>query len=55
MKRITISIPIETDEAIYDLRKSDEYKRCSKSDVVRKLLAIGLQAEARRLGKEYAS
>lgn len=55
LKRITISIPEELEDAIYKMRKRDEYNRCSKSEVVRKLVEIGLKAEARKKQTKEAS
>lgn len=43
MKRITISFPDEIDEAILGLRKSDEFARCSYSEIVRKAVRRGLE------------
>ena len=48
MKRITISVPEELENAIYGLRKQETYTRCSKSEMIRKLVEIGLKAEARK-------
>ena len=55
MKRITISVPDEMEEAIYGLRKWDNYNRCSKSEVIRKLVEIGLKAESKKQKKSTTS
>lgn len=43
MKRITISFPDEIDEAIWGLRKTDEFAGCSYSEIVRKAVRRGLE------------
>lgn len=48
MKRITISVPEDMEDAIYNLREQDEYRRCSKSEMIRRLVEMGLKAEARK-------
>lgn len=55
MKRVTITFDESIDNGIFNLRKEEGYIRCSYSEIVRRLVRIGLQAEARRLGKDYAS
>ncbi len=42
MKRRSISIPDEIECAIFELKKTDEFCRCSVSELIRKLLIIGL-------------
>lgn len=51
MRRITISVPQEMEATIYGLRKQDEYNRCSMSEMVRRLVEIGLKAEAKKSAK----
>ena len=48
MKRITISVPVDMENAIYKLRNKPGYQRSSKSDIVRKLVEIGLKVEAKK-------
>lgn len=42
MKRVTISLSDDLDGAILELRKQDEFVRCSYSEIVRHLLTLGL-------------
>lgn len=48
MKRATISIPADLDAAIYELRKDERFARCSYSEIVRQLLAVGMKAKKRK-------
>lgn len=48
MKRISISLPEDLDSEILELRKKDRFVRCSYSEIVRKLLIIGLSAEKKK-------
>lgn len=43
MRRITFSVPNELDEAVINLKKQDEFVRDSYSEVIRKLLVLGLE------------
>lgn len=52
MKRITISVPQEMEATIYGLRKQEEYNRCSMSEIIRRLVEIGLKAEAKKSAKQ---
>lgn len=47
MKRITVSFDDDVDRGILDLRKRDDYVKCSYSEIVRKLVRLGLAAEDR--------
>ena len=49
MKRITISLPEELETEIYSLRQYDAYSRCSKSEIVRRLVRIGLETKFPKL------
>lgn len=42
MKRATISLPDSVDRLIIELKKDDRYVRCSYSEIVRRVLSIGL-------------
>ncbi|GEM_PF-1450584 len=42
MRRITISVPDDIDKAVLEMKKTDEFVRDSYSEIIRKLLAIGL-------------
>ncbi len=42
MKRTTISLPDDLYHAIFELRKDERYMRCSYSEIVRRLVEIGL-------------
>ena len=48
MKRISVSFDEDIDRGIFELRKDDEYLKCSYSEIVRRLVRIGLNAEARK-------
>lgn len=43
-KRMSISLPPELDRAVLDLRKTEEYCRCSYVEIVRVLMAAGAKA-----------
>lgn len=45
MRRATISIPPEMDRRIVELRKKDQFVRCSYSEIVRQLLDLGMKSE----------
>lgn len=42
MRRVTIALPDSLDEKIVELRKTDDYARCSYSEIVRRVLERGL-------------
>lgn len=42
MRRVTISLPEDFDRRILELRKDDEFIRCSYSEIVRKILERGM-------------
>lgn len=42
MKRMTISIPAELEQAIVDLRKTDRFCRSSYTEIIREVLSAGL-------------
>lgn len=48
MKRISISFPDDIDAKIYNLRKNEEYVKCSYSEIIRRLVRIGLKVEAKK-------
>lgn len=50
MKRKSISLPPELEEAIFELRKTEKFCRCSISEIMRSLLVQGLQTEESRAG-----
>lgn len=45
MKRMSIAIPSELDDRILALRKTDEFIRCSYSEIVRRIIERGLDLE----------
>lgn len=45
MTRKTISFPPEIERAIYELRKTDEFCKCSYSEIIRELIRRGIQAD----------
>lgn len=48
MKRVTFSVPEVMAEKILLLRKDDEFIQCSYSEIVRRLLDIGLDVQAQK-------
>lgn len=48
MKRITIALSDDLDSEILKMRKQDEFVRCSYSEIVRRLVAAGLEAIGRK-------
>lgn len=42
MKRTTVSFPDEIVEAIKELKKTDEFRKCSDSEIVRRMVQMGL-------------
>ena len=42
--RVTMSLTKEQEEAILSMRQMDEYRRCSLSEIVRRLIDSGLKA-----------
>ena len=51
MRRVTISLPDDIDHKVLELRKNDDYVRLSYAEIVRRLLTLGLKAEARKKAK----
>lgn len=47
MKRVTVAFPNDVDEAVLNLRKDDRFVKCSYSEIIRRLVVIGLQADER--------
>lgn len=45
MRRVTISIPEEMDKRILALRKRKAFERCSYSEIVRRMVEIGIEAK----------
>lgn len=46
MKRITVAFPEEIDRAVYELRKDDRFVKCSYSEIIRRLVALGLEFDS---------
>lgn len=44
MKRITVAFPEDIDRAVYELRKDDRFVKCSYSEIIRRMVALGLEA-----------
>ena len=42
-KRMSLSLPRELEAAVIDLRKTDEYCRCSYAEIIRRLMQLGLE------------
>lgn len=47
-KRIAVSLPKELEDKLIELRKTDKYCRCSFSEIVRQLFALGIEAEEKK-------
>lgn len=45
MRRVTISLPDEIDKKIIELKKQDRFVRCSYSEIIRILIATGINSE----------
>lgn len=43
MKRVTIAIPNDLDKKILAIRKTDDYIRLSYSEIVRRVLDLGVE------------
>lgn len=43
MRRVTISVPDEIDQAVLKMKQTDEFVRDSYSEIIRKLLVAGLE------------
>lgn len=44
MKRLSISVSDDMERSIIELRKTDEFCRCSYAEIVRQLITKGLSA-----------
>ena len=44
MKRMSISLPKDIEQAIIDLRKKVEYCKCSYAEIIRTLIVAGLNS-----------
>lgn len=42
--RFSLTLPPELEEAILSMRQKEEYRRCSLSEIVRRLIEAGLKA-----------
>lgn len=54
MKRITVSFPDDLDVKIIELRKTDEFARCTYSEIIRRLVQRGLEMGEKELEKDSA-
>ena len=41
--RVSAVMPPEIEKAVYDLRKKEEFRRCSISEILRRLIEAGLK------------
>lgn len=48
VKRMSISVDEDIDKAVLTLRKTDDFCRCSYSEILRYLLKLGIKAETRK-------
>ena len=46
MRRVTISIPEDMDKRILNLRKREEFARCSYSEIIRRMVELGMGGES---------
>ena len=44
MRRVTVSLPDDLDRRILEMKKSNQFVRCSYSEIVRRFLDKGLEA-----------
>ena len=47
MKRTTVSFPDEIVDALVSLKKTDEFKGCTDSEIIRRLVIRGLEKDKR--------
>ena len=52
MRRVTICFPDDLNEKILDLRKTDEYVRCTFGEIVRRLVIKGIEIEEAKKGQK---
>lgn len=45
MKRLNVSIPKDLEDKLFEMRKKDEYIRCSIAELIRIVLRKGLEAD----------
>lgn len=45
MRRISLAIPEDLDKRLLELRKKDRFIRCSYSEIVRRMVYRGIDAE----------
>ena len=55
MKRISVAFSDDLDDGIFELRKKDEYVKCSYSEIIRRLVKIGLEVESKKPKKSIVS
>lgn len=55
MKRISVAFSDDLDDGIFELRKKDEYVKCSYSEIIRRLVKIGLEVESKKQEKSTIS
>lgn len=48
MKRTTVSLPDDIVDKLAELKKTDEYKNCSYSEIIRRLIVAGLPSKRRK-------
>ena len=51
MRIISCAIPEEIDRKILDLKKSPEFERCTYSEVLRRIILLGIDTKFRTEGK----
>lgn len=54
MRRVTISVPDTLDKRILELRKKQAFARCSYSEIIRRMVELGIQADQGNVNKSNA-
>lgn len=55
MRRITISLPDDMSDQLNQIMERDGFSGCSCSEVVRRLMLVGIKSEERKRKKEKSS
>lgn len=44
VKRMSLSLPAELEQAVIELRKTERFCRCSYAEIIRALMQLGLES-----------
>lgn len=44
VKRMSLSLPAELEQAVIELRKTERFCRCSYAEIIRSLMQLGLES-----------